>query len=476
MRDQPYRCAEGLPPVKRLLKSAPLLLGLALAGCASYHELPLATSSHLAPNLASLDLTVPPLGPGDASRRIDIDSSLTVNQIGLIAILNDPAIAAERAQYGVASAALLTESLLPNPMLSFGFSSLLGGPGASSPSYAASFTEDILALITYRPRVAAAKADLRSVNADLLWKEWQAAQQARVLALDIYADDRQIHYRQRELGLLSNELAQVRRATQAGNLDLTAESPLIASTAVAEGSLAAVRLTQLKAWHDLDALLGLEPWVRFPISRPELAPPPSDLDQLLSTLPERRPDLIALQFGYHAASERLRVAIIERFPAFSIGPNYTYDTSKVQSLGPAVNLTVPIFNRNQGGIFAGRATREVLYAQYQAELDSSEGTARSLVAEIAELREDLAGSLRAERTAAHLSGIARRAYQSSSIDQRSLADYETTVLERQLEVIDFQSQIDADELALDVELGLGLPRTRIAPKMRIAPTHQDIRS
>jgi outer membrane protein TolC len=467
--------------MKRLLKrTGSLMAALALAGCASYRAQPLATRPNLAPNLASLDLTVPSLQPNATPRRIDPYQPLSINQIGLLAILNDPDLASERGQLGVASAALLSESLLPNPQLSFGFSALLGGPGASSPSYAASLTQDVMALITYRPRVAAVRAQLHSVNAQLLWQEWQAAQKARLLALDIYGDDQQIHYRQRELSLLSNELGQVRRATQQGNLDLTAEAPLIASTAVAEGSLASVKLLQLKAWQNLDALLGLESWVRFPISRPEIAPPPADISQLLASLPERRPDLIGLQFGYHSSEEQLRVAILNQFPAFSVGPNYTYDTSKVQSLGPAVNIGVPIFNRNQGGIATAKATRAVLYAQYQAELDSSQGTAWSLVAQIKTLEADLDRAQHAAATAANLSGIARRAYQSSSIDQRSLADYETTVLERQLEVIDFRNQIDADELALEVELGLGLPQTRIAPQARIqariAPTHQGIRS
>jgi cobalt-zinc-cadmium efflux system outer membrane protein len=457
--------------MKRLLKCrGPLLLALALAGCASYHPYPLATKANLAPSLAALDRAVPSGKPNVPPMVIDPYQPLTIDQIGLLTILNDPDLAAEAGQLGVSRSALLAETLLPNPQLGIGFAALLGGPGASSPSYAASLSQDILALVTYRPRVAAARAAFHSLNASLLWQEWQAAQKARLLVLNIYGYDQQIYYRQRELTLLSNELAQVSRATQAGNLDLTAESPLIAANAIAEGALATVRLLQLRAWQDLDALLGLEPSVRFAISRPELPPPPADIAPLVASLPSRRPDLIALQLGYRASNEQLRVALIEQFPALSIGPSFAMDTSKVRSLGPAMTIGVPIFNRNQNGIMAANATREVLHAQYFSELDRSAGTVQSLIAQIQLLDADLAASRRATATATKLSRIAEQAYRSSSIDQRSLTDYETTVLERQLEVVDFQNQIDTDELTLSVELGLGLPQ------IRIAPTHQVNRS
>jgi hypothetical protein len=44
-----------------------------------------------------------------------------------------------------------------------------------------------------------------------------------------------------------------------------------------------------------------------------------------------------------------------------------------------------------------------------------------------------------------------------------LTDYETTALQRSLEVVDLERSIAEDRLALNVELGLGLPRARIVP-------------
>ena len=159
--------------------------------------------------------------------------------------------------------------MLPNPAVSLGYGALIAGPG-TTPSYIVSLSEDIVALVTYRARVAAARAEFAGVGADLLWRAWQMAQKARVLAFDIYFTDLSIALSRRELDLVSDELRRAQQATAAGNLALSALSPLLAAEAASEQSLAALRLGRLKDWQALDALLGLVPRVRFAIAAPDL--------------------------------------------------------------------------------------------------------------------------------------------------------------------------------------------------------------
>ena len=288
------------------------------------------------------------------------------------------------------------------------------------------------------------------------------AQKTRLLALTIYGEEKAISYRRYELSLLNNELSDVQQQTAAGNLDLTAEAPLTAAVATGQSTLATAELAMLQDWQDLDALLGLEPYVRFPIAKPVITPPPSDLTDLVASLPERRPDLVALQLGYGASEARLREAILMQFPSLVFGPAYTQDNSDVKSIGPTATFDLPIFNRNQGGIASAKATREELYADYQAQLDTAAGTVQALQKRIAVLRNDYNDSTDAARNAAAVAQNAQQAYGQGSIDQRSLVDYQTTVLERQLDATDFKTQLQSDELALGVELGIGLPKTRLA--------------
>src|SRR5579875_2288958 len=248
---------------------------VALGGCASYHPLPL-------------------------PRRPDIAKPLSLDQIGLLAILNNPDLKSAPGEIGVARGRLLQATLLPNPSASFSYGALLGGLGITS-AITASLAQDIAALIVHDARVRSARARVYQVGADLLWREWQVAQKARQLAVNLYWGERAIALTRRESELIASEIAQVRTAIAAGNLTIAALSPLLAAQAAAEQSLAAQQLARLKDWQALDALLGLAPNVRFAIARPVFGPLPPDLDRLAASLPQRRPDLVALRFGYRAA-------------------------------------------------------------------------------------------------------------------------------------------------------------------------------
>ncbi|MGH7115232.1 MAG: TolC family protein [Stellaceae bacterium] len=439
---------------------------LLLSACAHDALLPLPGRPDLASSLAQLDLTVPRQTPRDPPPAIDVARPLTIDQIGLIAILNNPELASERGQMDRARAKLLQATLLPNPSANLAYGALLGGPGTAA-SFSAGLSEDLTAIILRHARVKSAQAGEHQVSADLLWSEWQVAQKARQLALDIDASGRAIALTRRELRLIGSEVAQVSAAVTAGNLTLKALSPLLAAKALAEQSLATLRLGQLKNWQALDALLGLVPDVRFTIARPVLGPLPADLGRLAATLPERRPDLEALRFGYSAAEADVRAAILGQFPAFTLGGSGGSDTTQVVSAGPSFTIALPIFDRNQGQIAQSRATRLLLREQYQARLDAAVANIHALVTQLASLSADLAAARKAAAAANTLAATARRAYAQGNLDQRTLTDYETTALERALQVVDFERQLGEDRVFLGVELGLGLPRTRIAPADRV---------
>ncbi len=447
---------------RSLILIATVGLAAGLTGCARDHALPLPRRTDLKASLSRLDRVVPSLGARDPPRSIDIGRPLTLDVIGLLAILNNPGLRTETGTIRVAQGQLVQATLLPNPSASLGYGQLVAGPGTAS-SLAASLSEDIAALVTYRARVASAEAHVYQVNADLLWREWQVAQKARQLALDIFEEGRTIALLQREQRLIGGEAAQVRKAIAAGNLTIAALAPLLAAEAAAGQSRAAESLARLKNWQALNALLGLLPRVRFALARPVFTPLPRALDRLARSLPERRPDLIALHFGYNSAEENLRAAILGQFPAFSLGPSYGSDATKVVTIGPSLTFALPIFDRNQGHIAESRATRLLLREQYQDRLDSAVGTVHALRAQLRRLAADLARARKDTAAALALARTARRAFAQGNFDRRSLVDYETTALERALQVVAFERQIGEDRITLALELALGLPPLRIAP-------------
>ena len=430
-----------------------------LGGCAVYHRLPLPTHPDLVGQLRELRTRMPAV-PGQPRRAIVTDQPLDIDDVGMLAVLNDPNLRAERGTIDSARAGLLQASLLPNPAANLSYEALIGGVGTSA--WAASLTEDVRSILTYHTRRKSARFQLEQVNADLLWQEWQVVQQARILAVDLYWGDLAAALAQRQLALLDQEVREVQAATRSGALDLNALAPLLAAKASAAQTAASLSLAQLQGWQQLDALLGLQPDVRFAIAPPQLEPLPRNLRSLIEQLPTRRPDLVALQLGYRSVDETVRSAIIGQFPAFALGGIWEDDNGNIRNAGPTATFDVPIFDRNQGQVAEARATRLLLHEQYQSRLDQAVGAAKGLVSQIRRLRGDTRQAERAAEAAEAQSNSAQQAYAQDNLDQRALADFETTALQRRIEALALERSLGEARISLTVELGLGLPRTRIA--------------
>jgi len=455
--------------VGRWLRWGAVGLVFGLAGCASYHPLPLPERPNLAPGLAQLNLAPPPQKVGADPAKLDISKPLAPDQVAVLAVLNDPELASQRGKIDAAKADVLTAKILPNPSVGLGYAYLIYAPpaaGAIADALTASISQDIRSIIQYGPHVAAAEARFHQVGADALWDEWQVAQKARLLAIGLYGEDHEIALRQHDLSLLTAEVKDVQQATQAGNLDLTAEAPLLAELAGAQRDLASLQLQEIKDWQELDSVLGLQPNVRFALAAPEPVKLPDSIDSLVASLPQRRPDLVALKLGYDAAEEDVRAAILGQFPAFSLGGAGGSDTSEVVSAGPQITFDLPIFDRNQGKIAFTHATRLQLHAEYQSRLDDAVGKARSLLVRAHIAADNLARARAAADSAEKVLDAAERAYHQGNLDQRSLSDYQTTALDREVDVLDYEQTLQEDALGLEVELGIGFPPTMIAPPDR----------
>lgn len=437
-------------------------LASALSGCASYRPLPLPEHAQLAVSVHALRHTLPPARAGAQAVTLDLNQALTPRQIGLLAILNAPELLTERGEFATAQAGVVQSRLLPNPSVSLGYAALLGGPGVAG-AWTASLAQDVASLVTYKSRVAAAETHVEQVNADLLWKEWQVAQKARLLAVGIYWNDRTLDLSRKQLAALTHTADNVQHAVEQHNATLADLTPLMASRAALQQSMATLELQQLKNWTDLNGLLGLTPSARFAVAAPAEPALPADLDALAASVPARRPDLVALQLGYRSADENVRSAILGQFPALVLGGTWGMDTSKVRTAGPTVTFDVPIFKRNQDQIALTRATRLLLREQYQIRLDTAEAAILGLRTRIAAVDAQLKSAERDAATAAQQARVARQAFERGNLDARTLTDYESTVLSRSQTVFDLRRALDEAHIGLALELGLGLPQTRIAP-------------
>lgn len=431
---------------------------ITLTGCATYRPAPLPATPPLRESLAALPHRLPDGG------EISMAGPLTLQDVAALAVLNDPDLAAARAQHDVSAAELLSTGLPPDPSINAGFAALLGGP-ASMPSISAGFTQDVGALITYRVDRAAAKAGLAQVDAGIMWQEWQVASQAEQLAVTLIAGQAATASLRDDVAVLTGVDNAIQAQIAQRNLTMNDAAASMAALAAVQSALDAAEQNQAHDVDQLDALLGLEPGTEIPLAPPAVAPPEPDvIAPALATLPRRRPDLIALRYGYAQADARLRAAIQTQFLPISVGAAYGRDTSGVITTGPQMSLTLPLFNRNQGGIAAAQATRAALLAQYAAALGNAEGGARALYTSILLLRTQADIAQREADQAAAMAKSARIAFAEGQISATALANLQSTAGERERAYIGLRGQLQSSEISLATLLGLGLPPLAASPK------------
>ena len=433
----------------------PLVLMLLLAGCASYRPLPLPNQAQLAADVGALERTLP-APKGAAPRVIDPARGLALDDVAILAVLNNPGLKATRARLQVAGAQVFAAGLLPDPQLSAnvdhpapGGAGLVNGAGLG-------LGLDLTPLITRQARLDAARAGRRQVNLDVLWEEWQVTQRARSLAVRDLLEQRRLGLLREMVGLYETRYAASQRALSAGDITVDASGADLVALADAQRQLSDLEQTHAETDQALHGLLGLAPDATLPLAGPLPEPPPwpGEVRHALALLPKRRPDLLALQAGYAAQEAGVRAAILAQFPSLSLGISRARDTAGVYTSGFNIGLNLPLFTGNRGAIRAERATRAQLRAEYQARLDGAVSDVNRLLRLDAIVRRALE---QADRTVPELKrqvDLARPAFNAGDIDARSYLSIETAWYQKRLDRIGLEQSLWDDHIALETLLAL----------------------
>ncbi|NII11184.1 TolC family protein [Oleiagrimonas sp. C23AA] len=372
-----------------------------------------------------------------------------------LAVLNNPRLKADRLRLGIAHAQLLQAGLLPEPEVQAGFSHPTAGPPPLVNGYSAGLMEDLSAIITRHDRRAQARARGDKVRLDILWDEWQVAYKAQQLYIRIRAQAREM----RVLGAWRHVCEKTYRsdlvALKHGELTTAQLAVDQARQEQASAHWWSLKRRQYKTWLALDALLGLQPGVEPKLAGKAKLPSWSaaDFHKALMHMPERRPDLQALQAGYRSQEARVRQAILQQFPALSLGISRGQDTQNVQTIGFAIHLTLPLFGQAHARIAIARATRAYLHKSYQDRLDEAVNQVHELHGTSALLR----AQLRKERARwASLRTMDRSNRQSFDDGMMDTADYLDThahAVAVHMKVITLEAQLRRAQSDLALLLG-----------------------
>jgi outer membrane protein TolC len=436
-----------------------------LSGCAVYHASPLPAGPNLseAPQRLTADpahLRVAPL----KTIQVDARDGLTPLETAVLAVLNNPELAAKRKAAKVNDAQVFSAGLLPDPQFAASFDKPIAGPDTQQ-AYSYGMNLDLAGLMqrTYNSR--AAKFTAQQADLDLLWSEWTVAQEARQLAETVLAGDARISVLSQTAALAADRYARSARALDHRDVNLQTAAADLAVKLDAENLLLTARHDTDKARRDLNALLGLRADVLLPLVRTPDAPLYDEpaIGRALASLPDRRPDLLALKAGYGAQDANLRKAVLAQFPLNNVGLAFAKDPAGVVTQGLTAAFALPIFNGGRGDVRVQNATREQLRAEYQARLDATDAEVRGAERERAGA---MAATALLRLDVPRLEALVRpavAAYDRGDIDSQTYLTLSQNALTRRADLDDKTLAARLAEIALETALFLPPAESRTVP-------------
>jgi len=435
-----------------------------IAGCASYQPLPLESSLRLndAINLLRTDATKHPELPAVWRQgSVQTDDGLDENEIVQLAVLNNPNLLAVQTQLQQASAQLIQAGLLPDPQLAMS----ADVPGGSDPALITGYNFglgfDLQSLVTRGARQNAASKQARTSYLQVLWQEWQIIQQARMLYRRALIQDQQTELTHAQFLQTQTNWQVQKNALDQGNATLDMEGLSRTSMMDAEAAWFEAKRQRSATRHNLALLLGLSPQAKMPLSPPAqglsslIASPLQGeaLQELLHHIDRKRPDLLALKAGYQAQEARVREQILSQFPSFTIGANRLRDTGGIWTLGPLINLNLPLLNANRGNIAIACATRARLRAEYQNRMMAAEVEASRLASDQQLAFDELAALKSRLPDLDLLMQRMRWALAGGNVDMLTFTTLQNSHFSQRMKVLILEQAILEQAVALDTVLG-----------------------
>ena len=350
---------------------------------------------------------------------------------------------------------MFAAGLLPDPTFSIGANKVLSGPDTML-DIAGGLGLDLAALRTRAVRREVAVAQARQVRLDLAWAEWQTAGQAKLQAVRTIELERIVMLALASRDATQSLLDRITRAATRGDIGGDRLQSARLAVYTANETLRTSQKDLATAKSELTKLLGLSPSYPISLATMDLPPSPPPMEFLFALAKTNRADLAALVAGYAAQEATVHRAVLEQFPSLGITLNSQRDSAGNLLAGPAIDFTLPIWNRNRGTIAVERATREALKAEYDARLFQTRADIAAAEAGIAialQRRADaLAGLPEIERFAA----ASRRAASRGDLSRETAENTEQVLRDRQ--VLLAQAEQDFAEQMIALELLTGTPR------------------
>ena len=298
---------------------------------------------------------------------IDLSDGLDPDEAAVLAVLLNPDLVAARDAHGEGQAQVMIGGILPNPVFSLGIDQPFGPNSTGMKTLTnLSLAVDLKPYVARSARQRAAVAGLEQIDLGIAWQEWQVAEQARLLVVRLGWIRKRLKLAHDELAFAEQSVKSMVSAGRAG--DATIEQIGVQRAAVESVRRALNQLEQADAEAEstLRALLGNPELGKLEVAEPRPSGDHEDAVTSVNACLEGRLDLAGLRRGYEAGEEQLRAAVLDQFPAVTIGVAYQRNEVALNFLGGFISMALPVFNHNQHQVELGVATRRRLGHEYDA--------------------------------------------------------------------------------------------------------------
>ncbi|MDB5290134.1 MAG: Outer rane efflux protein [Phycisphaerales bacterium] len=443
-----------------------LLATLALGGCAQYHAKPLTRPA--------VEQAITPPSPGELQQRaeklrhpmlppvaIDFRRGLTPDSAAVIAVIANPSLRSQRDRRALGSAQLLQAGLLPNPTFDMTLDPVTGGDTAGTvTAFNFGFSWEITSLITHEAKESAARYQLKSIQLDVAWQEWQFAQAAKKAVYDLVALRAQLD----EAATVDKRLAENVNLIRRG---VDSHDRTILELSAAESAAQKAHADFLTAQHDfrhqqlvLNQSLGLPADANVLIARDVALPSTLDLPsekELSEGIDQRRLDLRGLRMGYESQEQAVRAAVLAQFPKITFGIHEARDNTNVQSTGFGATIDLPVFDQNQGNIAIQNATREQLFSEYAGRIFDSRAAIAQALTDIRSLVGQIAAAEAAVPSLELLVKTYELAMGQRNVDVLSYYIALNDLAQKRIDILKLKQQLMDNKIVLEIAAGRYLP-------------------
>ena len=437
---------------------------LLAGGCATYDGKPDALGTAAvdaalaAPSMDSVKVAAARLQhPLMAPLTIDGRDGFTPDELAVMAVVTSPQLRALRAQRGVSRAQVLQAGILPNPQLGYSLDKPVGNDDPSLVNgKSIGLSWELTSLLGRHDRVASARATADALDLTVAWQEWQTAQSTRLSAYRLLA----LQQRLPLVRDIETDLGETVAALQVAHGHGHASANELTTATDAWIAARSNRLTAEKEDRTersaLHLALGLPAEIELklkPATSASSLPADATPASLLQGLEQRRLDLVALTLGYESNEATLRAAVKAQFPKIGLSFARANDTSDVRTHTFGITVDIPLFDRGQGAIANGKATRQQLFDEYVARVAEARAQVALIFADLAATREQLASATATLPEWERIVAAYKKAEASGNSDAPAYRDARGALAAHRLEQAALQQQVFELEVGLEIATG-----------------------